>query len=143
MRFHPCTTTFIDYFLLLLKVTGYQECYLFFKLILNTFFFYKEHLITFKNIYVLAFDDMFFNNILWLLSCSQIRAANDFFFLKNEWQMFSKWLLYVKQMIFIFNKWFLKRKKFIYSAIWNLCSVTWDLHSTIWDLRWTKWNLLN
>ena len=33
LRFHLCTGTSIDYFLQLLKHTGYQECYVFFKLI--------------------------------------------------------------------------------------------------------------
>ena len=34
---HSCTATSIDYFLWLLKITGYQECYLFFKLIKHVF----------------------------------------------------------------------------------------------------------
>ena len=31
LRFHPCALTSIDYLLLLLKITGYQECYLVFN----------------------------------------------------------------------------------------------------------------
>ena len=37
LRFHPCTATSMDYFLRLLKITGYQECYLLFKLIKHVF----------------------------------------------------------------------------------------------------------
>ena len=44
---------------------------------------------------------------------------------------------YIQQMTLTFNK------RFMYSAIWNLCSVTWDLHSTVWALLLKKWNLLN
>ena len=33
LRFYPCTTTSIYYSLQLLKIAGYKECYLFFKLI--------------------------------------------------------------------------------------------------------------
>ena len=35
--FHFCTTTSIDYLMRLLKITRYQECYLFFKLIKYVF----------------------------------------------------------------------------------------------------------
>ena len=31
LRFHPCALTSIDYSLLLLKITGYQKCYLVFN----------------------------------------------------------------------------------------------------------------
>ena len=37
LRFHPCTATSIDYFFRLLKITGYRECHLFFKLIKHVF----------------------------------------------------------------------------------------------------------
>ena len=37
LHFHPCTATSIDYFLWILKITGYQEYYLFFKSIKHIF----------------------------------------------------------------------------------------------------------
>ena len=37
LHFHPCNATSMDYFLQLLKITGYQEYYLFFKLIKHIF----------------------------------------------------------------------------------------------------------
>ena len=47
LRFHPCTATSIDNFLQLLKITGYQECYLFSQLSKYAFLF-QERLINKK-----------------------------------------------------------------------------------------------
>ena len=50
LSFHSCTVTSIGYFLPLLKIAGYQECYLFFALIKHVF------RLTFSNWVFVFFD---------------------------------------------------------------------------------------
>ena len=75
----------------------------------------------------------------WIIDARQmifLCSANDFYCQEMTFTCLAI-DFYIQQMTFTFNK------TFIYSAIWNLCSVIWGFYWTIWDLRLTKWNLLN